>query len=158
VAFTSTPTSKVRSLGTPERKKPLDRSGFGIQQLENRYSRSWRSNVWVFSNLRKRTPGASQLVYNVSMSATVPNATAMIHVRVDQKLKTKAAKTLEAMGLSFSDVVRLLLKRIAAEKALPFEVRVPNPVTRAAMEEVRRGNLQSASSVRELMDHLNAED
>jgi len=98
------------------------------------------------------------LVYNVSMSATVPNATAMIHVRVDQKLKTKAAKTLEAMGLSFSDVVRLLLKRIAAEKALPFEVRVPNPVTRAAMEEVRRGNLQSASSVRELMDHLNAED
>jgi DNA-damage-inducible protein J len=92
------------------------------------------------------------------MSATLPNATAMIHVRVDQKLKAKAAKTLDAMGLSLSDVVRLLLKRIAAEKALPFEVRVPNAVTRAAMEEVRRGNLQTASSVRELMDQLNAED
>ena len=82
----------------------------------------------------------------------------MIHVRVDQKLKTKAAKTLDAMGLSLSDVVRLLLTRIAVEKALPFEVRVPNPVTRAAMEEVRRGNLRTASSVRELMDQLNAED
>jgi DNA-damage-inducible protein J len=92
------------------------------------------------------------------MSATMPNATAMIHVRVDQNLKKKAAKTLDAMGLSLSDVVRLLLTRIAVEQALPFEVRVPNPVTRAAMDEVRRGNLHSASSVRELMDQLNAED
>jgi hypothetical protein len=37
VAFTSTPTSKVRSLGTPERKKPLGRIGFGVQQLEKSY-------------------------------------------------------------------------------------------------------------------------
>jgi DNA-damage-inducible protein J len=92
------------------------------------------------------------------MSATMPNATAMIHVRVDQKLKTKAAKALDAMGLSLSDVVRLLLKRIAAEQALPFDVRVPNAVTRAAMEEVRHGNLPTTSSVAELMDRLNAED
>ena len=88
----------------------------------------------------------------------MPNATAMIHVRVDQKLKMKASKTLDAMGLSLSDVVRLLLTRIAVEQALPFEVRVPNRVTRAAMEEVRRGNLPTASSVAELMDRLNAED
>ena len=92
------------------------------------------------------------------MSATMPNATAMIHLRVDQNLKTKAVKTLDAMGLSLSDVVRLLLTRIAVEQALPFEVRVPNPVTRAAMEEVRRGNLHTASSVSQLMVQLNAQD
>ena len=92
------------------------------------------------------------------MSAATPNATAMIHVRVDQNLKTKAAQTLDAMGLSLSDVVRLLLTRIAVEQALPFEVRVPNPVTRAAMEDVRRGNLKPASSVADLMAQLNAED
>jgi DNA-damage-inducible protein J len=92
------------------------------------------------------------------MSATTPNATAMIHVRVDQNLKAKASEALDAMGLSLSDVVRLLLTRIAAEQALPFEVRVPNAVTRAAMKEVRSGNLPSASSVTELMDQLNAED
>jgi DNA-damage-inducible protein J len=89
---------------------------------------------------------------------TMPNATAMIHIRVDRSLKAKAAQTLEAMGLSLSDVVRLLLTRIAVEQALPFEVRVPNPVTRAAMEEVRRGDLPTASSVAELMYKLNAED
>jgi DNA-damage-inducible protein J len=92
------------------------------------------------------------------MSAATSNATAMIHVRVDRKLKTKAVKTLDAMGLSLSDVVRLLLTRIAAEQALPFEVRVPNRVTRAAMEEVRHGNLSTASSVAGLMAELNAEN
>jgi len=86
------------------------------------------------------------------------NATAMIHVRVDRNLKTNASKALDAMGLSLSDVVRLLLTRIAVEQALPFEVRVPNAVTRAAMEDVRRGDLIPAASVRDLMDQLNAED
>ena len=32
----------------------------------------------------------------------MPNATAMIHVRIDQELKSKASKTFGAMGLSLS--------------------------------------------------------
>ena len=51
-------------------------------------------------------------------------ATAMVHVRVDERVKERAAKTLAAMGMSVSDAVRILLLRVAAEKALPFEVRV----------------------------------
>jgi DNA-damage-inducible protein J len=61
--------------------------------------------------------------------------TAMIHVRVSSELKTKASQTLSKMGLSMSDAVRLLLTRIEADQALPFEVRVPNAATRAAMAE-----------------------
>lgn len=57
------------------------------------------------------------------------SVTTMIHVRVDQDLKAQATDTLDKMGLSLSDAVRLLLTRIAAEKALPFEVRVPNAQT-----------------------------
>ena len=60
-------------------------------------------------------------------------ATTMVHVRVDEKVKDDAAKTLAAMGMSVSDAVRMLLVRVAAEKALPFDVRVPNPVTVKAM-------------------------
>jgi DNA-damage-inducible protein J len=61
-------------------------------------------------------------------------ATAMVHVRVDEKVKDDAAKTLAAMGMSVSDAVRMLLVRVAAEKALPFEVRVPNAATVKAMQ------------------------
>ena len=58
-------------------------------------------------------------------------ATAMIHFRVDEEVKTQATETLAAMGLSVSDAVRVFLIRVAAEKALPFELRVPNAATRA---------------------------
>lgn len=62
-------------------------------------------------------------------------ATTMIHVRLDQQVKEDASAALEAMGLSVSDAVRALLVRVAAEKALPFALRVPNATTRAAMAE-----------------------
>ena len=61
-------------------------------------------------------------------------ATTMVHVRVDEKVKAAAAKTLASMGISVSDAVRMLLVRVAAEKALPFEVRVPNAATVKAMQ------------------------
>jgi DNA-damage-inducible protein J len=58
----------------------------------------------------------------------------MVHVRVDEKVKEKACATLAKMGMSVSDAVRMMLVRIAAEKALPFEVRVPNATTIKAMQ------------------------
>src|ERR1022692_2536112 len=50
-------------------------------------------------------------------------ATTMVHIRVDEKVKEDAAKTLAAMGMSVSDAVRMLLVRVAAEKALQSEER-----------------------------------
>ena len=63
----------------------------------------------------------------------MPPTTTMVHVRVDEKVKAKAAATLAKMGISVSDAVRMMLVRVAAEKALPFEVRVPNAATVRAM-------------------------
>ena len=62
------------------------------------------------------------------------------------------------MGLSVSDAVRVLLTRVAAEKALPFELRVPNAASAAAMKEARAGWLASFNNVSDLMADLNAED
>jgi len=66
-------------------------------------------------------------------------ATTMVHVRVDQKVKQRAAKTLADMGISVSDAVRMLLVRVAAEKSLPFDVRVPNAQTVKAMRAADKG-------------------
>jgi DNA-damage-inducible protein J len=65
------------------------------------------------------------------MSAT----TTMVHVRVNEQVKTQATEALASMGLSVSDAVRVFLTRIAAEKQLPFALKVPNAETRAAMAE-----------------------
>ena len=85
-------------------------------------------------------------------------ATEMVHIRIDKRVKMRAAKALAAMGLSVSDAVRVLLTRVAAEKALPFDLKVPNAATAAAMKEARTGGLASFNSVSGLMADLNAED
>ncbi|GHT89811.1 hypothetical protein AGMMS49545_21330 [Betaproteobacteria bacterium] len=45
--------------------------------------------------------------------------TAMLHIRIDDKLKTDAAEKLADFGLSLSDAVRILLTRVVKEGALP---------------------------------------
>ena len=45
--------------------------------------------------------------------------TSMLHVRVDEELKTDAAKNLASFGLTISDAVRILLTRISKEGGLP---------------------------------------
>jgi DNA-damage-inducible protein J len=62
-------------------------------------------------------------------------ATTMVHIRLDENVKAQATETLAAMGLSVSDAVRVFLTRVAAEKQLPFALKVPNVETRAAIEE-----------------------
>ena len=82
----------------------------------------------------------------------------VVRARVDAETKDSATKALAEMGLSVSDAVRLMLVRVAAEKALPFDPLIPNETTLAAMREARAGGLPSVGSVGELMDALNEED
>lgn len=82
----------------------------------------------------------------------------MIHVRVDHDLKTKATHTLSKMGLSMSDAVRLLLTRIEADQALPFEIRVPNATTLAAIRAGEGGEVTRFNTIEDLMADLHAND
>jgi DNA-damage-inducible protein J len=82
----------------------------------------------------------------------------VVRARIDGQVKERAARVLADMGLSVSDAIRLLLVRVAAEKALPFDIRVPNAETRAAMAELEKGAGKSFDTVAELIADLNAED
>lgn len=62
-------------------------------------------------------------------------ATAIVRARIDEETKNEATAVLDELGLTVSDVVRMTLKRVARDKALPFELKVPNAETRAAMAE-----------------------
>ena len=59
----------------------------------------------------------------------------MLHVRIEDDVKAQASEALAAMGLSASDAVRLLFRRIIADQAFPLELKVPNKLTRKAMGE-----------------------
>ena len=86
------------------------------------------------------------------------SANAVVRARIDGRIKSEAAAVLGAMGLTLSDAFRIMLTRIAAEKALPFSPLVPNAETIAAMEEHLHGPLPRVNTVKELLAELNADD
>ena len=83
---------------------------------------------------------------------------AVVRARIDEKIKSEAAAVLAAMGLTLSDAFRLMLVRVAREKALPFEPLVPNAETIAAMKAARRGETVKVGSIDDLMSDLHADD
>jgi DNA-damage-inducible protein J len=91
--------------------------------------------------------------YDVSQEQIMA-ATSMVHVRVDEKIKERATATLAKMGISVSDAVRMMLIRVAEEKALPFEVRVPNATTVKAMQSADRKQGKRFRSAEALLKDL----
>lgn len=85
-------------------------------------------------------------------------ANTVVRARIDGQIKEEAAAVLAAMGLTVSDAFRLLLTRVAKEKALPFEPLIPNAKTIAAMKAARRGDLISINNVNDLLASLNEDN
>jgi len=61
-----------------------------------------------------------------------------VRSRVEPDLKEDATLVLAQCGLSLSDGIRLFLRQVVAKRGLPFEVKVPNDETIAAMKEARQ--------------------
>jgi len=83
---------------------------------------------------------------------------ATVRARVNEEIKEEASIVLSEIGLTLSDAFRMLIIRIAREKALPFEPLVPNAKTKKAIKAARSGDLITASSLDNLFTELNAND
>ena len=82
----------------------------------------------------------------------------VVRARIDTRLKKEATAVLSAMGLSVSDAIRLMLVRVVSDKALPFDVRIPNAETEAAMRDIQEGKVKRFKSVEALMADLNDDE
>jgi DNA-damage-inducible protein J len=85
-------------------------------------------------------------------------ANAVVRARIDERVKEEAAAILETMGLTVSDAVRMMLVRVVAEKALPFDPLVPSAETIEAMKAARRGDVVTVGDADDLIDDLNVDD
>lgn len=82
------------------------------------------------------------------------SADTIVRARIDQATKERATAALAAMGLSVSDAIRLLMLRVADEQRLPFDLKVPNAKTRAAMVELNSGKGKQFASPEALFEDL----
>ncbi|HEV7369871.1 type II toxin-antitoxin system RelB/DinJ family antitoxin [Arenibaculum sp.] len=85
-------------------------------------------------------------------------ATDVVRARIDPDVKKAATAVLAEMGLSVSDAIRLMLVRIAADRSLPFEIRVPNDRTEAALRAAQQGKVNQFENVAALIADLNDDE
>ena len=83
-------------------------------------------------------------------------ADAVVRARIDRATKQEATELFQKMGITVSDAIRMMLVQAVAEKALPFEVKVPNAETVAALRASQTGEVTRIDSVDALF--LDVED
>lgn len=78
----------------------------------------------------------------------------IVKARISKDVKERAVLALEKMGLNTSDVIRMVLIRVADEGKLPFEVKTPNTTTENAILELDAGKGKAFDSASSLFDDL----
>lgn len=64
---------------------------------------------------------------------------AVIHARIDPATKAATERVLDTLGLTPTEVIRLLYRQIAMRGEFPVELRVPNAVTAKVLAKADRG-------------------
>jgi DNA-damage-inducible protein J len=83
------------------------------------------------------------------------NKSAMIRARVDPILKEEAESIFEELGLSTTQAITLFYQQVKWYRGLPFEVRVPNEITRRTFEETDAGqNLVRCKNAEDMFERL----
>ena len=87
--------------------------------------------------------------YNMLMATN-----AVVRSRISAEVKAKATAVLGEMGLTVSDVMRIVLTRVAKENALPFDLK-PNKLTRETMRKTAQSiEVHKAKDAADLFDKL----
>ncbi|AXC64623.1 type II toxin-antitoxin system antitoxin, RelB/DinJ family [Salmonella enterica subsp. diarizonae serovar 59:z10:-] len=82
-------------------------------------------------------------------------ANAFVRARIDEAIKNEAADVLASMGMTVSDLMRITLTKVAREKALPFDMRVPNEMTAKTIAASEKGiDVHKAEDADDLFNKL----
>ena len=78
---------------------------------------------------------------------------AQINLRVDDNLKSSAARTLNDIGLSMSTAINIFLKTVVRENRIPFELSADPFYSKENMEELERRVADIRSGKSTLKEH-----
>ena len=80
-----------------------------------------------------------------------------INARIDKDLKAEAEQVLAQLGLNTTDLIKLTFRQLVMRQGLPFDVKIPNDETVAALSE----DLTDAprfNSVDDLLANIHSDD
>src|SRR5215471_14607225 len=127
-----------------------------LRTTKNGWRNSAARRPWLHHRRDSSPCTFHRLCYIVAHGVAM-TANSVVRARIDEQTKNEAAAVLKAIGLTVSDAFRLMMVKIAREKALPFELLVPNEETIEAMKAARRGELTTVGPPGKLIASLNAD-
>lgn len=80
--------------------------------------------------------------------------TTIVQARIDPKLKKKGDNILKAVGITPSQAVNAMYAQIVMKHGLPFELKIPNQETLAAIKESEAGSGKSYANFQEMLDDI----
>ena len=81
--------------------------------------------------------------------------TATIQTRVDPEIKRNAQKILNTLNISMSEAISMFLSQITLHRGIPFDIKIPNPVTaRTLMDSEDGKGIHTVADVDELFQEL----
>jgi DNA-damage-inducible protein J len=80
--------------------------------------------------------------------------TATARARITPEVKERAEHILHDLGLSVSGAFELFYRQVILNNGLPFDVKIPNEVTREAITESRKGHGKKSANVDDLFEDL----
>lgn len=81
--------------------------------------------------------------------------TETVRARIEPKLKHDVELVLSELGLSFSEAIELFLRQVKLNHGIPFDIRIPNKVTKQTFEDTNKGKkLKRYKSSKDLFDKL----
>ena len=84
--------------------------------------------------------------------AQIKKREAIVNARIDSKTKRDAVKVLERLGVSTSDSINIFFKMLILHQGFPFDLRIPNKTTLAAMAETN--SISAFESAEKLFEDL----
>ena len=81
-----------------------------------------------------------------------------LHIRIEPKIKQKAEKTLNELGLSITEAINVFLNQVILHDGIPFEIKKPkyNKETIQALEDTKNNINQSQpfNNVNDMFEEL----
>lgn len=76
----------------------------------------------------------------------------VIRSRIDPLIKLEAAELFRRLGLTLSDAIRIFLYQTVAEQRIPFSIKIPNAVTRSALNDATHHRHLQKTSLAQLQE------
>jgi len=80
--------------------------------------------------------------------------TAIINARVKPELKGDVEQILAQLGITTTQAITMFFEQIRMNRGIPFQLKIPNAETVAAMQEAREGNKLENITLAELENNL----